>query len=249
MISEAWFRRKPDIRSPVSPKSFSEHTFCLRWGHVRVRNLPVVAKMRFNQHPLLINTFLGEKNNPLFFFLLFSLVDMVSLTEIRFNLHPLLINIRGYRFCRILGPIRPRFWVLSKTFGRGFPSRDIFHNVWDRSATHVRTFSRPSVSSQAHKRTQVVLLRNSPFWIYFGSLWFIMVYYWFLFLALWFSIDFMVYYWFIMVFFVGSILGMLSGNLSGNLSLQTFWLDQDVRPNILVGHLRRVRPRCPTRGL
>ena len=52
--------------------------------------------MRFNQHPLLINTLLGEQNNPLFFFFLFSLVDMVSLNEIRFNLHPLLINIEGY---------------------------------------------------------------------------------------------------------------------------------------------------------
>ena len=52
------------------------------------------VKMRFNQHPLLINTLLGEQNNPLFFFVLFSLVDMVSLKEIRFNLHPLLINIK-----------------------------------------------------------------------------------------------------------------------------------------------------------
>jgi hypothetical protein len=58
-----------------------------------VRNLPVGVKMRFNQHPLLINTLLGEQNNPVFFF---SIVDMVSLNEIRFNLHPLLINIKGY---------------------------------------------------------------------------------------------------------------------------------------------------------
>ena len=69
--------------------------------------------MRFNQHPLLINTLLGEQNNPLFFFFLFSLVDMASLNEIRFNLHPLLINIRGYlrEFVNYRHPCPRRVWM------------------------------------------------------------------------------------------------------------------------------------------